>query len=97
MSNFCDVIRKTIQSQPLTFDGAPYESAMDALYTLYSAHHPIDDALMREGSRNWSGSFPGCLLTSGTGFSDWSVMSVPPMSGKPFSRASGLAFFWQRN
>lgn len=49
MSNFCDVIRKTIQSQPLTFDGAPYESAMDALYTLYSAHHPIDDALMREG------------------------------------------------
>lgn len=49
MSNFCDVIRKTIQSQPLTFDGAPYESAMDALYTLYSAHHPIDDAPMREG------------------------------------------------
>ena len=38
-----------IKSQPLTLDGKPYESAMDALYTLYSAHHPIDDARMREG------------------------------------------------
>ena len=49
MSNICGALREVIESQPLTFDGVAYESAMDALYTLYSAHHPIDDAPMREG------------------------------------------------
>lgn len=49
MPNISSALREIIKSQPLTFDGAPYESAMDALYTLYSAHHPIDDMRMREG------------------------------------------------
>lgn len=49
MSKICDALREVIESQPLTLDGMPYESAMNALYTLYSAHHPIDDAPMREG------------------------------------------------
>lgn len=62
MSNICGALREVIESQPLTFDGVAYESAMDALYTLYSAHHPIDDAPMREGFAELERELSGLTL-----------------------------------